>query len=338
MPSLRDVGEAEVLRRLIAARDGRDPRVVVDAGDDAAVLVGLPDHDLAVTTDAFVEDVHYRSEWSSGTALGARLAAANLSDLAAMAATPRWALLSIGARPEDDADRLLEVQRGFAGALDAFGARVVGGNLTSISGPAWWSVTMGGEVAPGRAWTRRGARPDDLVAVTGFPGRAAAGCALAMANAADARTDRWRPLLEAWLSPYPRVGFAAAASNLGGVTAAIDLSDGLAADLGRLCQASRLGVEVDASAMLEDEPLGEAARALDVPRDDLRLGPSDDYELLLAIAPQRRHALEALAAESQVPFAVIGRLTDRADLRVMRDSDGASHPLPHLGFDHFRRL
>ena len=110
--------------------------------------------ELAVTTDSFVEGVHYRNELLSPAEIGGRLAAANLSDLAAMAATPRWALLSIGARLDHDIEDLIALQRAFATSLVGDGVTIVGGNLAAVEGPEWWSVTLIGEVASGQAWKR----------------------------------------------------------------------------------------------------------------------------------------------------------------------------------------
>ncbi|MEK7331196.1 MAG: AIR synthase related protein, partial [Candidatus Eisenbacteria bacterium] len=166
MPSLRELGEFEVLRRLAAARQA-PAGTLVDAGDDAAVLRAEPDRDLVVTTDAFVEGRHYPAEGVEVGVLGARLALANLSDLAAMAAQPRWALLALGVRPDHDADDLIRLQAGIAKALSGEGAGIVGGNLAAVEGPEWFSLTLIGEVERGRAWTRRGARPGDLIGVTG---------------------------------------------------------------------------------------------------------------------------------------------------------------------------
>ena len=171
MPTLGDLGEVEVLRRLAAAR--RPPAgTVVDAGDDAAVLRPEAGRDLVATTDAFVEGRHYLADWIAPGELGARLATANLSDIAAMGATPRWALLSLGIRSTHDVDSLLEFQRGLASALARDGAGIVGGNLTAVEGAGWFSLTLIGDAARGAVWTRHGARPGDLIAVTGSPGRA----------------------------------------------------------------------------------------------------------------------------------------------------------------------
>src|SRR5439155_5571043 len=152
--------------------------VVLGSGVDAAVVSPEPNRDLVVTTDAFVEGRHWRPGLIEPGALGARLAAANLSDLAAMAAEPRWGLVSAGVRPDHDLDGLLALDGGIARGLAAHRASLVGGNFAAVEGAEWISLTVLGSCAKGRAWTRAGASGGDLVAVTGGPGRAAAGLRL----------------------------------------------------------------------------------------------------------------------------------------------------------------
>ncbi len=329
MPSLRDLGEFEVLRRLAAARP-TPAGTRVDAGDDAAVLRAQPGRDLVVTTDAFVEGRHYPAAVLAPAVLGARLALANLSDLAAMAASPRWALLSMGVRPEHDADDLVRLEAGLAAALSAEGAGIVGGNLAGVEGPEWFSLTLIGEVEPGRAWTRSGARPGDLIGVTGSPGRAAAGLRL-LRQIGDASTvEDLVPVVDAWRSPACRVRAALDLARIGGATAAIDISDGFSGDLARLCEASGVGAQIDATAWPPDASLERAAGRLGVSVEELRFGPGDDYELLLALDPAE------WSAQAQHPgVTIVGRFTEAPGVLTIRTADGGERALPAGGFDHF---
>jgi thiamine-monophosphate kinase len=335
VPRLRDVGEFEALRRLTAGLAGH-ATVIVGPGDDAAVLRPAPGMDLVATTDAFVEGRHYLPEWLAPAGRGARLAAANLSDLAAMAALPRWALLSIGARAEHEVESLLALEQGLERALRAEGAVMVGGNITATEGPEWLSLTLLGEVARGRAWTRHGARPGDLVAASGCPGRAGAGLSLALSLGAGAGAE-WQPLLDAWLEPRARLALARMLAATGAVMAATDISDGLLGDLGHLCEASGVGAEVRAEAAATDPLLARAADKLGVSRFDLWVGPSDDYELLLAVDPARRALCEQAAGAAGATLAFIGRFTGaRGEIACVEDH-GSRRVIGPAGFDHFAR-
>ena len=334
MPRIEDIGEFEVIRRLIAARPAVAGALVA-AGDDAAVLRPSPGMDLAVTTDTFVQGRHWRAEWIGPRALGARLAAANLSDLAAMAAHPQWAVVSYGVRREHDVDDLLAFDAGLATALAAEGAGLIGGNFAAVDGPEWFGLTLFGACAPDRVWRRRGARADDLVAFTGAPGRARAAVALANRLGAPAADAWWAPLFEAWAAPGTRVGLAQSLAATEAVHAAIDVSDGFGADLSRLCEASGVGVEIEGAAWPRDLLLERAADELGVHLDALRSGPGDDYELILAIAPEARGACAAIAHEAGVPLGWVGRFTDHAGERTWMATDGARSSLPRAGWDHF---
>ena len=342
MSRLGDTGEFAAIRRLLevgggAGASGARAAMAAGPGDDAALLVPRPGHELVATTDTMLEGVHYLRGWIDAAALGARLAEANLSDLAAMAAEPRWALVSIGARADHDVDDLVAIQRGIVGALAAAGAVVAGGNLTAVAGEEWLTLALLGEVEAGRAWRRSGARAGDLVAITGSPGRAGAGSVLAGELGEQALEPRWSALLDAWRAPRSRVAFARALAPAGVVRAAIDVSDGVSGDLAHLCAASGVGARLDAAAWPADDALDAASVALEVPREALALGASDDYELVLAVDPAGRDAAARIASEHGVPLAFVGTFT--ADARAIEwvARDGSVHPVEPGGYDHYAR-
>lgn len=332
MTALRELGEREALERLRAlCLPGEG--VVVGPGDDAAVLAPAAGHDLIATTDAFVAGVHWEAAWMSPAQVGARLAAANLSDLAAMAAQPRWGLASYGLGEEVEWEWLEACQRGLVSTLAEFGAALVGGNLTRVTGDPWISVTLLGDSMAGASWRREGATPGDVLAVTGVPGRAGAATRLIRARGNVVR--QFPRLLECWRAPEPRVNEARALWRVGAVRAAIDVSDGLSGDLFNLCRASGVGATIEEALLPQDLELERAARELAVEPHALLLGPSDDYELLLAIDPERwAHAAEA-AQMVGCTLTRIGNVRPREEGITFREVIGTRRPLEPTGWDHF---
>ena len=340
------MGEFERIRALIADLPEGDG-VVVGPGDDAAVLRPHVGHDLVVTTDTFVEGRHFRRELLSPTELGARFAAANLSDLAAMAARPCWATLALVLPESWSAAAMQAFEHSCARALAADGAAIVGGNLSS--GDTFSAtLTLIGQAPRGEAWLRSGARDGDVIAVTGVPGSAAAFTALALWGSPPSRERVPVPLVERFVAPASQVALASVLAGTGAVHAAIDISDGLAADLGHVGEASGLGATIEAEALPADEALRAAARQLSAwagqergvlpaaetgVRSHLILGPSDDYELLLAIDPAGFEACVRLAEGAGATLTAIGRFTSERGLRLV--SGGATTPITPHGWDHF---
>ena len=332
MTALRELGEREALERL-RALCAPGEGVAVGPGDDAAVLVPSAGHDLVATTDAFVAGIHWDGAWMSPAQIGARAAAANLSDIAAMAAQPRWALVGYGLGEEVEWEWLEACQRGLVATLGESGAAVVGGNLTRVNGDPWISLALLGEAMTGASWRRTGAVSGDVLAVTGVPGRAGAATRLIRARGNVVR--QYPRLLECWRSPEPRVSVARALWRVGAVRAAIDISDGLAADLFNLCRASGVGATIEEAQLPQDMELERAARELAVEPMTLAFGPSDDYELLLAIDPERwPHAAEA-AQMVGCPLTRIGTVKPQAEGITFREVIGVRRPLSAAGWDHF---
>jgi thiamine-monophosphate kinase len=330
----------------------RGERVVVGPGDDAAVLRPRPGHDLVATTDTFVEGRHFLRQLVTPSEAGTRLAAANLSDLAAMAAAPCWALVSLVVPATWSAAECEALEHACAIALAAEGAAVVGGNLSSAPadvGRLVATVMLLGEVEQGRAWTRGGGRAGDVLAVSGVPGSAAAALALALWGTPPSWSRVPDELRRTYLAPACRVRLARALAGSSGVHAAIDLSDGLAGDLAHLSEASALGARLDAARLPVSEPLRAAARALSayagqerglLPAGEgallthLQLAPGDDYELLLAVDPAAWPRAATEAERAGTPLTAIGELTAAPGL-LLRESGGGERPISAGGWDHF---
>jgi len=305
------------IRARVAARGD----VVLGIGDDAALLQPPPGLQLVVTMDALHAGVHF----PHGTApadIGWKALAVNLSDLAAMGARPAWCTLSLSL-PEGDAGLVDALLDGFLALAREHDVALVGGDTTR--GPLSLCVAAHGFVEPGRALRRDGARVGDEVWVTGTPGDAAGALAALQAGAAVDRALRAR--LD---RPQPRVAAGRALSGL--ATACIDVSDGLLADLGHVCTASRVGAVVELEALPASPAL---ARFRPEMRWPWQACGGDDYELCFTAPPEHREAIARALAGAGVPAARIGRIEDGQGVRALRP-DGSAWTPAVPGYRHFQ--
>jgi thiamine-monophosphate kinase len=314
-------GEAAIIDRYLRHLGAVRPDVVLGIGDDAAVLRPAPGCELVQTTDALVERVHFPAG-SPPRSLGHRALAVNLSDLAAMGASPAWALLSL-TLPAIDEAWLAEFAVGFGTLARTHGVALVGGNLSR--GPLTATVLLSGQVAAGTALRRSGARAGDEIWVSGTLGDAALGRELPAHGGDQAQRDWLRARAE---FPTPRVALGEALRGL--ASACIDLSDGLLADLPRLAQACECGAELE----LDRLPLSAAAMAVGGAEAwRWALAGGEDYELCCAVPPARSSELEAVAARLALPLRRCGRLRAQPALELRRD--GAVIEFSQSPFDHF---
>ncbi|GAB4259717.1 MAG: thiamine-phosphate kinase [Thermoleophilia bacterium] len=330
---LADLGEFGFLARLRERLGTSLPGARVALGDDAAVLTP-PGGELVVTTDMSVEGVHFDLAYTGWFDLGFRTAAVNISDIAAMGGLPRFLVVALGVRGETSIADLDAFYAGLEMCARAYGTAVVGGDTTS-SRDTVVSITVLGECEPGRAVLRSGARPGDLLVVTGVVGASAAGLALLAGKAGLTLDSRLRvQLTEAHLRPRPRVdeGRAAAAA---GATAMADISDGLLRDAANIAAASGVRLEIDTGRVPVAPGVAEVAAALGVDPLELALGGDEDFELLLMVPPAQAEGLCGAVETAGGSATVIGRARrgqgvvlsgPRADLAL---SLGA-------GWDHFR--
>jgi thiamine-monophosphate kinase len=319
-----DLTEDQLLAAIRRVLSGAGPEVIVGPGDDAAV-VRSGAGELVLTTDAMVEGVHFRNELTTARDLGYKAIAVSVSDVAAVAASPRFALCALTLSDEVDAAWVMELAGGMRECCDEFALSLVGGNL-SRGGEISIVVTVTGEVVPGRAVRRGGARPGDRVVVTGSLGGSAAGLRLATQRS---WSDDERDALRRYMRPTPRVGEAVVLSSHG-VTSMMDISDGLAIDLSRLCGASGTGARVEV-ARVPVHPAATQAEAL---------GGGEDYELLATLPDGG--AIDEARSELREGFGVsltdIGGIIEGKGVGalVAIDEDGAASPLTIEGWDHFR--
>ncbi|MDP3419880.1 MAG: thiamine-phosphate kinase [Thiobacillus sp.] len=301
------------------------PGAVLGVGDDCALLAPSPGMQLAVSTDMLLEGRHF-SPHDSPAGLGHKSLAVNLSDLAAMGATPRWATLAI-ALPEANDAWLTAFARGFFRMADQHGIELVGGDTTR--GALTISITVIGEVPPGQALRRDGARPGDDVWVSGTLGAAAMALAYRQGRLFMEQIDAAKVLPALYL-PTPRIELGIALRGI--ASSAIDISDGLLGDLGHILERSQVGAVVEFAA-LPTLPVAQTYLHEKVARDCVLAG-GDDYELCFTAPAERRDAVQAAAESAGVAVARIGRITAESGLAVI-DADGQPIPIDHTGYDHF---
>jgi thiamine-monophosphate kinase len=332
----RPLTEDELLGaiRKVLSRPG--PGVIVGVGDDAAVVEAGTGEGV-LTTDILVEGVHFDRTLTSPRDLGAKAIVANVSDVAAMGASPRHALVSLALSSVVEPPWVMELFGGMLGACEEYAMSVVGGDLSA--GPVVVvSVAVTGEVASGKAVTRSGARPGQRLVVTGTLGRSAGGLALARApvsKVGEVLTSDWgRALLDAHFRPQARVGEGQTLAQMG-ATAMMDLSDGLALDLSRMCAGSEVGARVDLSSVPVAPELRQLTSVLDADPLELALSGGEDYELLAALPPGSLvEASMSLDERFGVSLTEIGQVVDGSELLAV-DGSGNERPLEPRGWDHF---
>jgi len=337
--TVADLGERALILR-ITSRLPRPSWVVVGPGDDAAVIEQEPRTLEVLTTDALVEGVHFDRRFVPPDAIGHRALAVNLSDLAAMGARPRAALLSLalpGSLEVADFDRILD---GMLALADAERVAIVGGNITRSPGPLMIDVTATGSVKRRRIMTRAGARAGDDVYVTGTLGDAAVGLAaltdahaLTGASAFGIPRDP-TPIAEArYLRPTPRVRAGVHLGQQKVASACIDLSDGLADGVRQVAEASAVGITILADAL----PFSDDVRSWHRHDPDAMLntamGGGDDYELLFTCSPRARGRLRGVKRLlGDLPITRIGVVTKGSNLCVRTAAGDQTMP---SGFAHF---
>ena len=291
--------------------------VVIGVGDDAAVLRPPRGEVLCATADALVEDVHFDRRFAPED-VGWKALAVNLSDLAAMGARPLWALVALAVTGREAPGRLVRIARGLGACARRHGVAVAGGNVTRARELSL-TVTVLGAAAPGRVLRRSGARPGDVLLVSGTVGDAALGLARGAAPALAARQRR----------PRPRLALGRALAGV--ASAAIDVSDGLVQDLGHVCDASGTGATVRLAAV----PLSPAYRRAVQGRADRlapALGGGEDYELLLAVPPERVPGALAAARRVRTRLTAIGTVERARGIRLLGAAGALRPAVP--GHDH----
>jgi thiamine-monophosphate kinase len=316
-------GEFEFIARRLRPLATTD--AALGLADDAALLDPTPGRQLVLAKDAMVAGVHFLED-DPPAQIAQKLVRVNLSDLAAMGAAPLGYLLALARSSAIADDWLGEFCAGLAADNEEFGIALLGGDTVATPGPLTLSLTAIGEVPQGAALLRGGAKVGDDLWVSGTLGDGALGLAV-LRGELDVTDDARASLIERYRLPQPRLGLGQALRGI--ASAAIDISDGLIADLGHILEVSGVGATLQVDLL----PLSAVARALPGARAAALAG-GDDYELLFTAPPERHGDLEALARRLDLPLTRVGQIRAGSDLEVV-DRHGHRLEPPAKGWQHF---
>ncbi len=299
---------------------GNDPRVVVGYGDDGAVIRTGGERLLIVTTDLLAENTHFRQDTIDPYSLGWKSVAVNISDIAAMGGEPTWAFVSL-ALPDMAIEHVEQLYCGMNDISSQFGSWIIGGDTNRVDGSIVINLTQLGEVEEHRVALRSKAMPGDRILVTGTLGDSLAGYRLLEQLGRENALSSHPKLVERHIRPVPRVREARAASNRGLIRAMMDISDGLAIDLGKMCAASGVGARVYAENLPTSAELKTASAVLNADHTGLAASGGEDYELLIAAAEEDVAVIrEVIESATGTDVTVIGEfVSDNSIQMVMAD-------------------
>lgn len=342
---VQDIGEFALIERLAEilgpAGWGAGQGVIRGIGDDAAVLQNSPGTRLLAACDLLIEGVHFDLSFCTPHRLGWKALAVNLSDIAAMGGRPRWALVSLGIKPELKVSFVEEIYAGIAELAEKFGVIIVGGDTCSSPEQLVIDICVLGEVSRAAVAYRSGAREGDYLLVTGSLGAAAAGLAHLRSEKEKSVPKDAAELVQAQLQPMPRVREATILIRSGQVGAMNDLSDGLASELHEIVSASGCGARIWAERLPICPATALLARRLGVDPLVWALYGGEDYELLITVyggkgAPLKmRRLIRNLQKTTGTTLSLIGKMLPAAEGVQLVGLDGETKPLQQKGYAHF---
>jgi thiamine-monophosphate kinase len=321
-----ELGEFGLIDRLAKMAGGGDERLLIGIGDDAAAWQGDASIQLA-TVDSFIQDVHYPSGTASWPEIGWKALAVNLSDIAAMGGLPRYALVSLALPPDTEVEGITSLYTGLLELAQKYGVTIVGGDI-SHAPMMIINITVLGSNPQEKLLTRSSAKPGELIAVTGHLGAAAAGLEM-LTQKLNFDEKAAAGFRQAFFKPIPRIAEGLLLLEQG-VKTAIDISDGLVADLGQIGRASQVGARIDANRV----PVAPEVKAAFGDRAlELALTGGEDYELLFTAGAE---IMEKVKQAATCPVTVIGEITTGQGVTVV-DRQGKPLKLSKAGWEHFSR-
>lgn len=328
--------ELELIKSIIDRKQEQHPDLSCGIGDDCAIFNTNSGEELLITTDMLVENVHFDPSWHPPYLLGRKVMSVNISDIAAMAGSPRYALLSIGMNHHYSDDWLKEFMDGVFTQLDFFGCSLIGGD-TVKSDQLVFSVTIIGAAPKGSAIRRSGVRVGDRVFVSGPLGSAAAGLQLFLdrdPSVLDVDTTSWPTLVNKHLDPSPRVRLAQLLGKSGKVTSMQDISDGIATDLSHICTAGKVKATLYSNKLPADKELYELCREKDMDAVQFQLCGGEDYELVFTVKNEAAEQLKMdFKTEHRFQLYEIGVIEEGEGVYLQRE-EGESLPISYQGYEH----
>ncbi len=324
------MGEFELIEKLKKILPSPSKRVFVGIGDDT-LIAKPPKNRLLWTVDCLVENVHFDFAYTSSQEVGWKALAVNVSDIAAMGGKPLYALISLAIPRRITEKKILELYQGIKECAKWAKVEVVGGNISRSPKDFFIDVTVIGETS--KPILRRGAKPGECVAITGFPGLSACGF-YALKKWGRKATKRFPISTQHHLKPQPRLEFAEKLASYG-VSSLIDISDGLSSELNHLSQESKVGIEIEEKLLPLDLEVKRLAQ--DLKRDSLalRINGGEEYELLMTFPFSRFSDLSMIALEQGVPLTMIGHTVSSPKKVQLRTRQGKLKPMIAKGWTHF---
>lgn len=334
---VRDIGEDGLIEKLRARLLPIGPRIIRAIGDDACVAALRPGFAVLATVDMLVEGVHFKASYTPGRLLGRKALAVSLSDIAAMGAAPLFCLVSLAIPQSASIKFIDEFYDGLTELAKKYSVSVAGGNCSKMPGRIVVETTVVGQALPDKVVYRDGARPGDVVYVTGTPGDAALGLKILKKEGISALKGRFGSSVKKHLDPVPRLEVGAKLAESGFVSAMIDVSDGLLIDLERLSAASGVKAEINAALLPISGDMQRYPFASDRARFNTILGGGEDYELVFTARRENVKKIEKLSARFNLPITAIGAISsfDKHGAVTITGSSGRALKNSRSGFLHF---
>jgi thiamine-monophosphate kinase len=326
--TLADAGELEFIRSIRKMMPGEGGDIIRSVGDDCLVVRCPGEGYSLFTIDTFVDGIHFSPKWFMPEQVGRRCMAASVSDIAAMSGLPLYSLASLSMPPDTPFEDAVKLFSGITETGLSYGCPVAGGETTSTTGPLTVTVTVIGKVEESRVILRSGARPGDSIYITGYSGDAMAGL-LAFEKDADGFDNLKRKFIE----PEARVKLSRALSEEFKITAMIDLSDGIASDLGHICEESACGAEVSARMLPLSSEMRELMTLYGKNPVEFALTAGEDYELLFTSPAPGLHEQNSVIG---CPVTRIGAITGNNGKIQLVDERGAKETIHRKGYEHFK--